>query len=453
MNKSRHKRALALLSILGLLLLLIGFWLEPAHGQAAAQSQPIIGDQAEVDFPNTVTFVLELAPGTDVADAWLTYQTGRNSCLQAGTQVPVEVDGSRLEWTWVLSRSGNPPPGAALWWQWTITDTSGQSFSTPRQQLIFEDDRFDWQTISAAEVGESSLQLRLHWYRGEEVGPLLMDAAVAGLERLQTDMGIILQDEVQLFIYGDAADMRQAVLYIQDWAGGVAFSDYGVILIGVPPDLADSWGQATVRHELAHLVIDQFGRSCLGGSRPTWLNEGLAVYAEGEADEATLASIQRGIRDNSFAPVRSLSGAFPTHDEDAGMAYSQSYSLVDFLLTTYGSEKMQQLLLTLAAAEGYDEALEQVYGFNTDGLEVAWREAIGAPSRPIPPTPTPILAANVPTVVPLDAIQPVATPPEAAVVPTAVPADEEKSLGGCVFGLAPLALLVLAISWLPRRRL
>jgi hypothetical protein len=446
-----RKSTLARLSGLTVLLVLAGFWLQPANRPVAAQAQPVLNNQAEVDFPNTVTFRLELAPELTVAEAWLTYQTGRNSCLQAGTQVPVEVDGSLLEWTWVLSRSGNPPPGAALSWHWTVTDTSGQTFTTPQQQLTFVDDRFDWQTITAADVGES-LQLRLHWYRGQEVGPLLMEAAVAGLKRLQADMGITLQDEVQFFIYGAAADMRQAVLYIQDWAGGVAFSEYGVILIGVSPGQAESWGQATVRHELAHLVVDQFGRSCLGGGRPTWLNEGLAVYAEGEPDEATLADIARGIRDNSFAPVRSLNGSFPTHDEAAGMAYSQSFSLVDYLLSTYGPEKMQQLLLTLAAAEGYDQALEQVYGFNADGLEVAWRAAIGASPRSIPATPTPILAANVPTVVPLNAIQPVATPPEAAVVPTVAPASQNDRTGGCVLGLAPLAALVLLVGRRPRRR-
>ena len=30
--------------------------------------------------------------------------------LAAGTQVPVAVTGSTVEWTWVMSRSGNPPP-------------------------------------------------------------------------------------------------------------------------------------------------------------------------------------------------------------------------------------------------------------------------------------------------------------------------------------------------------
>jgi hypothetical protein len=325
-----------------------------------------------------------------------------------------------------------------------VTDAGGRSFTTPRQSLTFTDDRFTWRTVTAQGI-------QLHWYRGD-VGPTLLEAAVAGLNRLQGDMGIELQDGVQFFIYGSAEDMRQAVLYIQDWAGGVAFSDYNIILIGVPPNMAATWGSSTVRHELVHLVVGQFGRSCIGGHRPTWLEEGLAVYAEGEPQDSILNDIEQGLSDNSFAPLRSLNGAFPAHDAAAGVAYSQSYSVVNFMLETYGQEKMQALLLALAEGAGYDEALQQVYGFNVDGLELAWREAMGAPPRTIPLTPTAIVAANIPTVVPYGLPGDVPTPESAAAPPPAAP---QKSPGVCSLGVLPLFLLAVAAGALPdqtRRR-
>jgi hypothetical protein len=161
---------------------------------------------------------------------------------------------------------------------------------------------------------------------------------------------------------------------------------------------------------LAHLVTGRFGQSCLGGSRPTWLEEGLAVYSEGEPDVETLADLEDAIENNTLYPVRSLNGAFPAHASNARLAYSQSYSLVNYLLETYGPEKIQELILTLADGAAYDAALEQVYGFNADGLEVAWRQAVGAQPRQIPPTPTRITAASIPTAVPLNGAQSVPTP-------------------------------------------
>lgn len=404
------------------------------HFVATAPPQIVqpAANEALVSFPDQVTFRLRLPPGSDAQEATLNYDVDRRSCVDASSRVPVEVGDGQLEWTWIMSRSGNPPPGTELWWEWTWQDARGDTYSTPRQSVTLSDDRFEWRTVS--EKG-----IVLNWYRGKEVGPLLLEAAVAGLERLQAEMGIELQDEVTFYIYGDAGDMRQAVLYVQEWAGGLAFDGYSTILIGVPPDRASEWGRETVRHELAHLVLGQFGWSCLGGSRATWLEEGLAVYAEGPPDEDTREDILGAIEDDLFLPLRSLNGTFPADDAQAGLAYSQSYSVVNYLLQTYGAEKLQATIQTLAQGLGTDEALQEVYGFNVDGLEVEWRRAIGAPPRAIPPTPTPLVAAAVPTVAPLEVAQVLPTPAAAAATPADSAPGRTPLL--CGLGLAPLLLL------------
>lgn len=445
-------------SLLALVALIVAF-LAPASRIYAQSDEPIVVlNEAAVDFPDTVTFQLELEAGVTIADAQLTYQVGRDSCITAGTHVPVEADGSIVEWTWVMNRSGNPPPGAQMWWEWTITDSSGNVFTTEREALTFRDERFDWRMITSEGSGVSSpvsSPIVLYWYEGDDVGPVLLEAAESGLERLESDIGIELEGEVQIYVYEDAESMREALLFVQDWAGGLAFSDYNTILLGVPPHLAETWGSDTIRHELAHLVLGQFGRSCLGGNRPTWLEEGLATYAEGEPDEGVRNQIEQGIEDDSFQPVRSLNGAFPAHSEDANAAYSQSYSLVDFLLQTYGQEALQSLILDLAAAEGYDDALEGVYGFNADGLELAWRESIGAPSRQIPATPTPVVAASVPTVVPNNAARSVPTPSSAQ--PTRAieddsAVDEDAPSGLCGLSLAPTLLFGIGATLFFKKR-
>jgi hypothetical protein len=444
----RTKSFLALVGLITALLVLT------SRIDAQGDGSGIVLNEAVVDFPERVTFRLELEDGQEISDAQLTYQVGRDSCIAAGTHVPVEAAGSILEWTWIMSRSGNPPPGAQMWWEWMITDDAGNTFTTEREMLTFTDDRFDWQEITSEETGGAS-PITLYWYEGDGVGPVLLDAAELGLERLEKDIGIELEGEVQIYVYEDAAAMRDALLFVQDWAGGLAFSDYNTILLGVPPNLAETWGSDTIRHELAHLVIGQFGRSCVGGHRPTWLEEGLATFAEGEPDEGILDYIEQGIEDNSFEPVRSLNGSFPAHSEGANAAYSQSYSLVDFLLETQGQEALQAYILELAAAESYDDALEDVYGFNADGLELAWRESIGAPSRQIPATPTAIAAAAVPTVVPNDAARSVPTP--STILPTRVPeedssGEEDAPSGICGLNLAPTLLLGIGVVVVIRKR-
>ena len=136
----------------------------------------IIANEALVSYPERVTFRLEIDPDVEIVEAVLTYDVEQYSCLDVSTQVPVEVTGTTLEWDWIMIRSGNPPPGATLWWEWTLTDDAGNTYTTPRQDLTFEDDRFQWQTVSGEDI-------TLHWYAGEDVGPMLLDAAADGLQR------------------------------------------------------------------------------------------------------------------------------------------------------------------------------------------------------------------------------------------------------------------------------
>lgn len=421
--------------------------MKPALSQAQTDSGLTVqtNELDDSGYPRNVTFRLDV--DMLVSSATLTYDVNKFSCLQAAASVPVEIEGEGepIEWTWEMVRSGNPPPGTSVDWFWTITAANGQTHTTETQTHTFSDGRYDWQTVTDG-------NLNIHWYEGN-VGPTLLDASVEALDRLEVEMGIELQDEVNIFIYGDTNDMRDAVLYIQDWAGGVAFTEYNIILMGVPPSLADTWGRDVVPHELAHLVVAQFGRSCLGGSRPTWLDEGLAVYAEGEPSSDISGPIERGIAENSFEPLRSLNGSFSAHGPEAGIAYSQSYSVVDYLLTTYGRDKMQQLILTLAEGKGYDEALEIVYGFNIDGLEQEWRTALNVPQRDIPATPTALSAANIPTVVPLGLPVSISTPAAAAataVPPADVPAS--NSPGICNLGLVPLLFIGFIFTQKQRRR-
>lgn len=417
-----------------------------AVGSAHAQTTPTVSltaNGAVVNFPEQITFNLTYDSAAPVTAATLTYHVEKFSCVTVRAEAPVEATEGRASWTWEMIRSGNPPPGAQVAWAWRLTLADGSSLTTQEQRVTLTDDRFAWRSVTAP-------GLTVHWYAGDDVGPVLLEAAESALSRLEDEMGIQLQQAVTFYIYASADDMRQAVLYLQDWAGGVAFSEYSTILIGVPPRSLDDYGVRTVAHELTHLIVGQFGRSCVGGSRPTWLEEGLASVAEGDPGSRIANDLERAQTDDSFLPLRSLNGVFPAHDSAASLAYSQSYSVVQYLLDTYGEAPMQTLILTLAEGLGYDEALQQTYGFNVDGLETAWRAAIGAAPRSIPPTPTPVRAEAIPTTPPLAGLASVPTPATsdgaADLEPT--PTQQPTSRGVCGLGLAPLTLAL----WLARRR-
>ena len=93
------------------------------------------------------------------------------------------------------------------------------------------------------------------------------------------------------------------------------------------------------------------------------------------------------IRRNALISVRSLSG-YTSNPDEVDLFYAEVRSLVDFLLRTYGKDKVGELLEAIRAGLYQEEALQKVYGFGLDELDLQWRVSLGLGPRPTPGTPT-----------------------------------------------------------------
>jgi hypothetical protein len=219
------------------------------------------------------------------------------------------------------------------------------------------------------------------------------------MQRMAQDTGLKADAPVDIYVYGSYPDLGAAILYEPGWTGGQAFPDANIVIIGIAPDNA-SWGRTAIAHELTHVMVGHLTFSCMT-SVPTWVNEGLAVYSEGKLDPDSQKQLDQAVADNTLLSVRSLSGAFSEVPGRAYLSYSESYSLVKYLLESQGREKMTGLLLQLKDGVPIDDALVAVYGFNVEGLEDAWRAAIGAQLRAETANPTQVPTPTViPTIIP-----------------------------------------------------
>ena len=151
--------------------------------------------------------------------------------------------------------------------------------------------------------------------------------------------------------------------------------EFGIIAIGIPTNELD-WGKGAIAHELGHVVTHQITFSPYGAILPTWLDEGLAMYAEGKPDPYLESVLQKAIAQNNLISVQSLASPFSALPSEAYISYAESQSIVAFLIQNYGKDKMLQLLNLFTEGSTYDDALTQVYGFNQDGLDAAWQKYI-----------------------------------------------------------------------------
>jgi hypothetical protein len=362
----------------------------------------ITGNEIILNFPESATFRATFTGDAEITSVVLEYGNEQQTCGDVIAKAfPPFTPGRTVnaEWTWEMRQSGSLPPGAQLWWRWRVTDVHGQETVTETQTATWLDDVHDWQSMNSGE------HLRIHWYEGDQTFATdLAKAAYDGLQFNATQSGLKAEAPIDIYIYADTDDLQEAILYEPSWTGGQAFPDQNIVILGIS-DADLDWGRDAIVHELTHVLVGHLTFSCLGDV-PTWLNEGLAVYSEGELDQESQRQLEEAIHDDALLTIRSLSSGFSEVPDKAYLSYSQSYSVVKFLVETYGQEKMTALLLALRDGVTINEALVQTYGFETDGLEAAWRDAVGAQPRPAPngasaqPTaqPTPTL---VPTFVPM----------------------------------------------------
>ncbi len=391
------------LSGLFLVILIVGSLAMPAHAQSGVD---VTNDQATLSFPNSITFSADIAANTQITSVILEYGVEQLTCGEVvGKAFPDFTPGTdvSVEWTWDMRQSGSEPPGAAIWWQWRVTLQDGSETVSARQTVTWLDDIHDWQVLTGGDIN-------LHWYRGDQdFGEELHTAAVDALERLALEVGIHPNQPIDLYIYANSQDMQDAILYEPSWTGGVAYAENSIVIIGISQNDME-WGKRTEAHELTHVLVGHLTFSCLG-FLPNWLSEGLAMYGEGGLESIDQARLDDAIEYDTLMSVRSLSGGFSEEYDRASLAYAESYSIVNFLIATYGQEKMSQLLAALRTGVTGDAALQTVYGFDVDGLEDAWRESIGAAPRVRAANPTPVPTPTIiPTYVPVSGLGLAATP-------------------------------------------
>ncbi len=357
------------------------------------------------------------------------------------------------------------PPGTELEYWWRLTDVDGDTLKTETELYIYLDNRFDFKTLH-------NDRLTLYWYNGGRAfGEALFKQANKGLDQLEEDIGVSLERPIKIFIYGTHEDLISALsLSSQEWTGGVAYTDYGVVVIGIRADNLD-WGLRAMTHEMTHLVIHQATDNPYG-DLPRWLDEGLAVYNEDpeRLDEQFRETFTEAVENDSLMTLQTLSSTFPADPMAANLAYGQSGVVVGFIIQNYGSDAMKELLEIFSEGSLYDDALEKALGEDTKSLDNAFRANFGLPPLPgteASQTETQQTEASEPETKTTESEVTKAEQPETEQGVSEAAAIEEKSESAgqasetrprrrglqCLGGLLPLAALGMLIAQRKRKQL
>ena len=129
-----------------------------------------------------------------------------------------------------MRKVGGLPPGTIVHYWWAVKDSSGTATQSQPVQFQINDNRYKWQNLSQGKIN-------LFWYQGDSAfAQDLMSAAQQALTQLLADTGASPDKVINVYIYASAKDLQGSMIFPNEWTGGVAFTQFNIVAIGIGPE-------------------------------------------------------------------------------------------------------------------------------------------------------------------------------------------------------------------------
>jgi hypothetical protein len=349
-----------------------------ATGQLASPARPAsaeieqITNNANNQFPNGIRFDYFFSSDQPVTDIRLRFRIlpdGVNATVR-----PTCTEGRVMNCQAVVGNVGQTymVPGAEVVYSWQVTDEAGGRFQSEEATIVYEDTRFEWDSVSEG-------NLTVYYYFGDENSARsVLNVATETIARFSQLMRTTLDFPVKVWVYETAQDMQPAVATRRGQGDTRSIQTLGEVgasdtaLVSRDTEFLD-----IVRHELTHVVTNAATRGHLA-EIPTWVNEGLSTYSQNNLLPSEGTALETAIQRNSVLPITSLGVSARGTAGEVSLFYAQSGSIVAFMVETLGEEKFGDFIAAMKD-DTVGGALQSVYGFDLIGLENEWREAVGLP--------------------------------------------------------------------------
>ncbi len=362
------KLRLAVVAVLCLLMPVVSST-GPAPAIAHGDGIQVVSQSVQNRFPQGMQFNLFVNSGGDITDARLRY---RLTPQTLETQFKATcTPGTAANCTAAIGATNAAylVPGSTVEYSWELHDSAGNTLITDKAQTQYMDTRFQWDSKTDGKV-----TAYFHSGSDQSVNSILQ-AANESVSRMSGLLRTSIDFQIKVWVYDSAKELQAAAAPGSQATGGTLEGQ--VVAADTALVSRDQSTLDTVRHELAHVVVDRASRGFIVPIA-IWVNEGLAVYSQKSFDAGWQQALDLAVRRNRPLPIESL-GDSTRSNADFSLFYAESGSLIKYLVDTYGDAKFGDFF-TGMRSDTVSGALKSVYGFDQLGLENAWRKSIGLPA-------------------------------------------------------------------------
>jgi hypothetical protein len=361
----------AVIVVLLALLMAAPLALRPATASAQAETGDVTFGEltATPSFPDVIDFSFSAQTGEAIQRVELLFNAVGEETLHLIT--PDVAEDERTAFDFGLNMFQNYyPPGLDLEYRWRVTSASGAVTESEQQIVGWYDTRFDWTSIASDQVTVYTYDTNDNF--AEEI----LASAQGTIDDLETEYGIERSEPLRVWVYNSQADLGGATEpNSEPWIAGVSYPGRFLILAAVP-DGNSMELRRVIPHEVSHQVLFQATENPFNFTA-TWLDEGIATYNQDVGTDDYVALVEQAVAADALMPIETLNMSFP-YDDTFQLAYAESYSIVSYIIQTYGEEALGDVLNAYKDGVTHEEAVQAGLGVSVEELDQQWQESLGA---------------------------------------------------------------------------
>ncbi|MDO8445644.1 MAG: peptidase MA family metallohydrolase [Deltaproteobacteria bacterium] len=210
----------------------------------------------------------------------------------------------------------------------------------------------------------SHFNVRYEGGESDVVGHLVAIILEEAYQKIGSDLGFYPDHSITTILY--SAEQFRDVTRAPSWSGAIYDGKIRIPVGGVR-ERSDVL-EKVIFHEYTHAVVHRMG----GGKVPTWLNEGIAQYEEGQLSER-----EDGFRylatSLSLVPLSYLEGSFMgLTQEQAVIAYTEGLSAVKYIMDEYGVGMLSRLISSYKDGKGSEAAIKDTFQMTYKEFQESW---------------------------------------------------------------------------------
>jgi hypothetical protein len=192
--------------------------------------------------------------------------------------------------------------------------------------------------------------------------------------RITNRLGVQIDKKINVKVYPNIKSFHVAIKYpdAPDWVVGSCVDDELLMVSPLNPGSYHDYNSLmqVIVHEFVHIAVYYAQIENGNTAIPRWFNEGYAQYEAGQINDYIRKSVKKSLT-GKIPPTWAQLDTLSVMEFGQMNGYGLSVSIVEFLVDTYGIDKLVLLIKK-------PENIEIIYGVSQNTLEEQWIQYLHA---------------------------------------------------------------------------